>query len=82
MAGTWHWRAGNLIDHSSNTKRSADFISRLEQLDRLDGSKPSLPCLTLVVLTLDNGPIRPCDPHIRRIENKSAIRREPTARIP
>ena len=42
--------------HTSRTKRSADFIAHLEQLDRLFGPKPGR--LTIpVVLVEDNGPI-------------------------
>ena len=45
-----------LIVHTSPTKRSADFIAHLEQLDHLYGPKPG--CATKpVVLVEDNGPI-------------------------
>ena len=45
-----------LIIHTSKTKRSADFIALLEELDRLYGPKPGTPCKP-VVIVLDNGPI-------------------------
>ena len=45
-----------LIVHTSRSKRSADFIAHLEQLDRLFGPKPGRRT-TPVVLVEDNGPI-------------------------
>ena len=45
-----------LIVHTSRTKRSADFIAHLEQLDRLFGPKPGRVTMP-VVLVEDNGPI-------------------------
>ena len=44
------------IVHTSPTKRSADFIAHLVQLDQLYGPKPGSR-VTPVVLVLDNGPI-------------------------
>ncbi len=55
--GSLDWRARELIVHTSRTKRSADFIAHLEQLDRLYGPRPGAPCAKPVVLVLDNGPI-------------------------
>jgi transposase len=57
MMGTWDWCARELIVHTSRTKRTADFIAHLEQLDRRYGPKPGSPRLKPVVLVLDNGPI-------------------------
>jgi transposase len=57
MMGTLDWLGRKLIVHTSRTKRSADFIAHLEQLDRLYGPRPGLPPGTPVVLVLDNGPI-------------------------
>src|ERR1019366_9536083 len=57
MMGTWDWRARKLIVHTSRTKRSADFIAHLEQLDPIYGPKPGAPCAKPVVIVLDNGPI-------------------------
>ena len=56
MIGSLDYAARRLIVHTSPTKRSADFIAHLEQLDRLYGPMPGRP-VKPVVLTLDNGPI-------------------------
>ncbi|MGH7120500.1 MAG: transposase [Acetobacteraceae bacterium] len=45
-----------LIVHTSPTKRSTDFITHLEQLDRLYGPRLGQP-IKPVVLVEDNGPI-------------------------
>ena len=45
-----------LVVHTSPTKRSSDFVTHLEQLDRLYGPKPGQPSKP-VVLVEDNGPI-------------------------
>ena len=56
MMGSLDHVTRRLIVHTSRTKRSADFIAHLEQLDRLFGPKPGR--LTRpVVLVEDNGPI-------------------------
>ena len=56
MMGSLDHVTRRLIVHTSRTKRSADFIAHLEQLDRLFGPKPGR--LTIpVVLVEDNGPI-------------------------
>lgn len=47
---------GELLVHTSRTKRSADFIALLERLDGLYASRPGCPSRP-VVLVLDNGPI-------------------------
>jgi len=47
---------GDLIVHTSPTKRSSDFVAHLEQLDRLLGPRPGQPAKP-VVLVEDNGPI-------------------------
>lgn len=56
MLGSFDHVTGQLIVHSSPTKRSSDFVAHLEQLDRLYGPKPGQPA-TPVVLVEDNGPI-------------------------
>lgn len=56
MLGSFDWGARRLVVHTSRTKRSADFIAHLEQLDRLYGPRPGAP-VKPVVLVLDNGPI-------------------------
>jgi len=40
MMGSLDYAKRKLIVHTSRTKRSADFIAHLEQLDRLYGPKP------------------------------------------
>jgi len=57
MMGSWDWIERKLIVYSSRTKRSADFIVHLEQLDQLYGPKPEAPSTKPVVIVLDNGPI-------------------------
>lgn len=57
MIGSLDWLARQLVVHTSRTKKSADFIAHLEQLDRLYGPKPGAPAGKPVVLVLDNGPI-------------------------
>ena len=56
MMGSLDHVSRQLIVHTSRTKRSADFIAHLEQLDRLYGPKPGQPTKP-VVLVEDNGPI-------------------------
>ena len=56
MLGSFDHRTRQLIVHTSRTKRSADFVAHLEQLDRLYGPKPGQP-IKPVVLVEDNGPI-------------------------
>jgi len=56
MIGSLDYASRRLIVHTSPTKRSADFIAHLEQLDRIYGPKPGRP-VKPVVLPLDNGPI-------------------------
>jgi transposase len=56
MIGALDFCRRKLIVHTSKTKRSADFIALLEELDRLYGPKPGTPCKP-VVIVLDNGPI-------------------------
>ncbi len=56
MMGSLDRVTRRLIVHTSRTKRSADFIAHLEQLDRLFGPKPGR-VTTPVVLVEDNGPI-------------------------
>lgn len=57
MMGSWDFSGRTLIVHTSRTKRSADFIAHLEQLDQIYGPKPGAPIGTPKVIVLDNGPI-------------------------
>ena len=56
MMGSLDYARRKLIVTTSPTKRSADFIAHLRELDRLYGPKPGAP-IKPVVLVLDNGPI-------------------------
>ena len=56
MMGALNWRDRRLIVATSKTKRSADFIAFLENLDHHYGPKPGQP-QNPVVIVLDNGPI-------------------------
>jgi transposase len=56
MMGSLDWAGRKLIVHTSRTKKSADFITHLEQVDRLYGPEPGRRRKP-VVLVLDNGPI-------------------------
>jgi hypothetical protein len=56
MMGALDHAARRLIVHSSATKRSADFIAFLEEIDRLYGPHPGSTAKPIVIV-LDNGPI-------------------------
>ncbi len=56
MLGVLDWAHRKLIVRTSRTKRSADFIALLEEVDRRYGPKLSL-AIQPIVLVLDNGPI-------------------------
>jgi transposase len=56
MIGALDAATGELIVHTSRTKRSADFLAFLEELDRRYGPQPGRTERPLV-LVLDNGPI-------------------------
>ena len=56
MMGSLDHIERRLFVHTSRTKRSADFIVHLEQIDRLYGPKPGR-VMKPVVLVEDNGPI-------------------------
>jgi transposase len=56
MLGVLDWAGRDLIVRTSRTKRSADFIALLEEVDRRYGPKLGV-VLKPVVLVLDNGPI-------------------------
>ena len=56
MLGSLDHVSGQLIVHTSPTKRSSDFVAHLEQLDRLYGPRPGQP-IKPVALVEDNGPI-------------------------
>lgn len=56
MMGALDHTARHLIVHSSPTKRSADFIALLEELDHRYGPRPGS-TMKPVVIVLDNGPI-------------------------
>ena len=60
MMGALDWRDRRLIVATSKTKRSADFIAFLEELDHHYGPKPGPKpgqCQRPAVIVLDNGPI-------------------------
>src|SRR4051812_16572457 len=56
MLGVLDWAHRKLIVRTSRTKRSADFIALLEEVDRRYGPKLGA-ALKPIVLVLDNGPI-------------------------
>lgn len=56
MMGALAWGDRKLTVTTSRTKRSIDFITLLEEVDRLYGPKPGLNTKP-VVMVLDNGPI-------------------------
>ena len=56
MLGVLDWARRDLVVRTSRTKRSADFIALLEEVDRRYGPKLEV-VLKPVVLVLDNGPI-------------------------
>jgi transposase len=56
MLGVLDWARRELVVHTSRTKRSADFIALLEEVDRRYGPKLGV-ALKPIVLVLDNGPI-------------------------
>ena len=56
MMGAFNVTARRLIVHTSLTKRSADFIALLEQIDSHYGPRPG-GLANPVVIVLDNGPI-------------------------
>jgi len=56
LLGVLDWGHRKLIVRTSRTKRSADFIALLEEVDRRYGPKLGV-ALKPIVLVLDNGPI-------------------------
>jgi transposase len=56
MFGVLDWRRRKLIVGTSRTKRSSDFITLLEEVDRRYGPKLGV-AIKPIVLVLDNGPI-------------------------
>jgi transposase len=56
MLGSFDHVTRQLVVHTSQTKRSSDFVAHLEQIDRLYGPRPGQPAKP-VVLVEDNGPI-------------------------
>jgi len=56
MMGAQDAATRELIVHTSRTKRSADFVALLEEIDRRFGPRPGR-AAPPVVLVLDNGPI-------------------------
>jgi len=56
MLGVLDWAHRKLIVRTSRTKRSADFIALLEEVDRRYGPKLGV-ALKPILLVLDNGPI-------------------------
>ena len=57
LLGVLDWKYRDLVVHTSRTKRSADFITLLGELDRRYGPNPGREAQRPVVLGLDNGPI-------------------------
>jgi transposase len=57
LIGALDWAKRHLMVHTSRTKRSTDFITLLETIDRIYGPKPGAQREKPVVLVLDNGPI-------------------------
>jgi transposase len=56
MLGVLDWGRGELVVHTSERKRSCDFLALLAEIDRRYGPRPGI-AITPVVLVLDNGPI-------------------------
>jgi transposase len=56
MLGVLDWAHRELVVHTSRTKRSADFIALLDEVDQRYGPKLGV-ALRPIVLVLDNGPI-------------------------
>ncbi len=56
MLGVLDWARRGLVVRTSRTKRSADFIALLAEIDRRWGPRPGQ-AMRPVVLVLDNGPI-------------------------
>ena len=56
ILGSLDYSTGQLVVHTSKTKRSSDFVAHLDQLDRLYGPKSGQPTKP-AVLVEDNGPI-------------------------
>ncbi len=56
MLGARDAATGELLVVTSKTKRSADFVSLLEEIDRVHGPSPGA-AQKPVVIVLDNGPI-------------------------
>ncbi len=56
MLGVLDWARCDLVVRTSRTKRSADFIALLAEIDRRWGPRPGQ-AMRPVVLVLDNGPI-------------------------
>jgi transposase len=70
MMGSLDHVERRLIVHTSRTKRSADFIAHLEQIDRLYGPQPGR-ATKPVVLVEDNGPI-----HVSKISRAALEARQ------
>ena len=56
MSGVLDWARRGLVVRTSRSKRSADFIDLLAEIDRRWGPRPG-EAMQPVVLVLDNGPI-------------------------
>lgn len=56
ILGSFDHKTHQLSVHTSKAKRSSDFVTHLEQLDRLYGPKPGQPAKPAVLIE-DNGPI-------------------------
>jgi transposase InsO family protein len=56
ILGVLDWGRGELVVHTSASKRSSDFLALLTEIDRRYGPRPGI-VTKPVVLVLDNGPI-------------------------
>ena len=70
MIGALDFASRELIVETSRTKKSADVIALLEQLDRLYGPQPGLPCKP-VRIVLDNGPVHKSKATLAALANRS-----------
>lgn len=70
MMGSLDFARRRLIVHTSRSKKSADFITHLEQLDLIYGPRPGRRRKPLV-LVLDNGPV-----HLSKASRSALAARE------
>jgi transposase len=75
MLGVLDWARRDLFVRTSRTKRSADFLALLEEIDRRYGPKLGVATRPLV-LVLDNGPI-----HTSKASRAALAERAPWLRV-